>query len=172
MSCVQYPNLCPTQLQISDLMKSKVTRRLLLHTTFFYFRMTSHCEGGWLQNWAVLCCILLKKCVIWFTQQLCALLLDSQMHARGHPHPIHHPALRSFCLLFPCFWVSTPIHTCQEMSSPFFFFCLIFNLFFWFLLSALLTCFVFFLSILFPFCHSVPTDEMAPARCSTRRSSK
>lgn len=41
-----------------------------------------------------------------------------------------------------------------------------------FLISALLTCFVFFLSILFPFCHSVPTDEMAPARCSTRRSSK
>lgn len=41
-----------------------------------------------------------------------------------------------------------------------------------FLVSALLTCFVFFLSILFPFYHSVPTDEMAPARCSTRRSSK
>ncbi len=36
-------------------------------------------------------CIFWKKCLICFTQLLCALLLDSQIHAWGHPHLIHHP---------------------------------------------------------------------------------
>lgn len=143
---------------------------------------------------------------------VCSPLLE--MHAAGHPHPIHHPPqdvsflFFSLCVFYFLYFVVVVILCCIffELSTPTYlsgggegeywwggggrrerrlsltFFLLRFVCLFYrpvcccccfdFLISALLTCFVFFLSILFPFCHSVPTDEMAPARCSTRRSSK
>lgn len=76
----------------------------------------------------------------------CSLLLDSQMHAGGHPHPHPPPALRCF-VCFLCFWVSTPIHLLGNVVS-FFLFVLFLICLFGFLLFALLTCFVSF----FPFC--------------------
>lgn len=101
-----------------------------------------HCEGPWLID---LYCVILKRMCNWvYISNVCTPTWLSD--ACLGPSSSHPPsALKCFvCFsVFFSFHAHTPVGECR---LPFF--CLIFNLFFWFLLSALLTCFVSF----FPFC--------------------
>lgn len=84
--------------------------------------------------------------LIWFGfAAATAAAVDSRVHAWPILTTFYHPPLDLY-LRFHVFKLPHP-YTCQEMSSPPFF-VFFFNLVFWFLLSALLTCFVSF----FPFC--------------------
>lgn len=134
MSWVQFQHLCPTLLQINDLMKSKA----VIHACRPYL---------WGRN---------VNGVTWFTYVTC----ESSFH----------PPSTLRCFVFCVSVFAFPQHPPGEWRLLFF--VLFFGLFFLIFAFCIVNMFCFFLSILFPFCHSVPTDEMAPARCSTRRSSK
>lgn len=92
---------------------------------------------------AFICAVYFRKmCNFVYTITVC--IPDGLLDACFRPSSPHPPYPLRSLFAFPCFWVPAPIHQkCRLPSSVLFLICS-----FWFLLSALLTCFVSF----FPFC--------------------
>lgn len=104
MGCVQCTNLCPTKLQISDLIKSKVICQLLSIQSLFLLLLWKR-----LANRFVLCHSKRMSDSVHISN------VCSQMHAWGHPHPIYHPPLKCFvCFsVFLSFHTHTPVGECR-----------------------------------------------------------